>query len=222
MLDRISHTPSPSPEKSRISSDILGSKEVRKSTQESLLSLEFDVAISQLSRELQSSYNSKRIDFDMTSFEKRMHDAILKVRDNQDIPLVAKQKFLRDIVSKTGILSRITEQNILDLRRSRREDSLGQETSELELQFGRGMQAESKIQGFYLRKILDKTIGEYIEPVAYSLQASFSDEKAKIGGYEFHKDNLENFSDKIQDLDKTYGLSIASEIRTFTQKRLEK
>lgn len=221
MLDRISHTPSLSPEKSRISSDILSSREVRKSTQESLLSLEFDVAINQLSRELKSSYDAKHIDFDMASFEKRMREAILKVRDNQDIPLIAKKKFLADFVSKTEILSHITEQNILDLRKSRTEDSLGQEPRELEIKFGKGVQAESQIKGFYLWKILDKTIGEYIEPVAYSLQASFSDEKAKVGTYEFHKDNLEKFSDTLQDLDKAYGLNISSEIRTFTQKRLD-
>ena len=137
MLDRISYTPSPSTEKPRLSLDISGTREIRNSTRESLLSLEFDVAISQLSRELKSSYDGKRIDFDMASFEKRMQDAIMKVQGNQDIPLVAKKKFLADVVSKTGILSRITEQNILDLRKSRTEDSLGQEPRELEMKFGK-------------------------------------------------------------------------------------
>lgn len=70
--------------------------------------------------------------------------------------------------------------------------------------------------------MLEKMLGEYIEPVAHSLQVSFHEEKIRTGSNEYNQKNIESFRKSIQELDTQYGFDIRSEIRAFEQERIGK
>lgn len=222
MLDIPVYKPSSAPEKPRDSRDISSNAEISAKAQEALVDLQFDTAITRISHELLSLYGGRGIEFDIVGFERKMRESMEAVRKSSSVPMIAKKKFLEDVIARTKLLSRVSEEDILNLRRSRGEDSLSLESRELEQKYGTGPDAEKKIKGFYLAKILEKTMGEYVEPAAFGLRTAFVDEKAKRGDNEYSKGNLDRFGEHIRKLDTAYGLDVASELRALEQERTRK
>jgi hypothetical protein len=93
---------------------------------------------------------------------------------NPNIPDIAKEKFRQDFMSKIELLSSVSIEDINTLKNRRIVESLGVEYLEL-----RGKN-EGEKQAFFLSKILEETIGKYIEPVADSLLAAFDGEKIRV------------------------------------------
>lgn len=123
MHETFLYNPLPSPETTCRAPDLFSPLDVKKNSQETLLQLQFDSTITRLSRELRAAYNGKDIDLDMNAFEKKMKEKMLLIRNSNKIPELAKKKFLEDILSRSGPLSEISEQHILNLKSSQRMDS---------------------------------------------------------------------------------------------------
>ena len=107
----------------------------------------------------------------MARVESRIRSAIEQVMLNPDIPNLAKQKFIKDITERLLLLKDLNMSDVVALRRRRAVESFGVEPLELNQKFGND---ETKKQQFYLEKIVDETIANYIEPVSYSLKEVFS------------------------------------------------
>ncbi|MDD2916640.1 MAG: hypothetical protein PHH70_02210 [Candidatus Gracilibacteria bacterium] len=189
--------------------DTMGSQERLNNESANILATRFSTALGE-------KFEQKGIAFNIQDFKSKMIGSIEQVFSNPSIPDIAKEKFKQDIMSKIDLLSGVTLEDINSLKNRRAIESLGVEYIEL-----RGKN-EGEKQAFFLGKILEETIGKYIEPVAYSLVSAFNEEKTRVGSIEYGKKNLDAFNKNIGSLDTLYGLDIVGEIRTFQAERIKK
>lgn len=132
---------------------------------------------------------------------------------NPDIPNLAKQKFIKDITERLLLLKDLNMSDVVALRRRRAVESFGLEPLELNQKFGND---ETKKQQFYLEKIVDETIANYIEPVSYSLKEVFSSDKVtKIAGREYQRESIEKTTRLLTMLDQKYGLNFAGDAQVL-------
>lgn len=147
--------------------DTMGSQERLNNESANILATRFSTALGE-------KFEQKGIAFNIQDFKSKMIGSIEQVFSNPSIPDIAKEKFKQDIMSKIDLLSGVTLEDINSLKNRRAIESLGVEYIEL-----RGKN-EGEKQAFFLGKILEETIGKYIEPVAYSLVSAFNEEKTRV------------------------------------------
>ncbi len=163
---------------------------------------------------LSQTFKAKNIPLDMARVESRIRSAIEQVMLNPDIPNLAKQKFIKDITERLLLLKDLNMSDVVALRRRRAVESFGVEPLELNQKFGND---ETKKQQFYLDKIFDETIANYIEPVSYSLKEVFSwDKVTKITGREYQRESIEKTTRLLTMLDQRYGLNFAGDAQILS------
>jgi hypothetical protein len=165
-------------------------------------------SIAKISQGLKAKFNIAKLNIDIAEFERSIKSAISAVTANPDIPLIAKIKYMEDIVDKAGLLGEVTDTDVSTLRNRRAIESLGVEPLELQMKYGND---ESKKQSYFLQKILTQTIGKYAEPAAYWLVQAFSkgNQTEQSKGV-FHKETFESTQQKLQALDLKYGMNFGS------------
>lgn len=86
-------------------------------------------------RLLSETLGSKRIPLNIPDTEAKIRSAIESVIGNPDIPNLAKQKFIKDITEKLGLLKDLDISDVTMLRNRRSVESLGVEPLELKGMF---------------------------------------------------------------------------------------